>query len=171
MPEISRNHHPHPWRPVNSLKNARITLQIYCPDSGKRVNVPEKVPNVNDDLQLQGSFDDANVGTILCSTTLEGVIKHVKKDIPALYLWDEVGGAVLACGPNKFSQSEWESTMVWELIWEQKANSANGTIPIPHVTLNDGRDAIVITIGTPESVLKTKPTVVQRCLAKGDVYG
>lgn len=89
--------------------------------------------------------------------------------MPGLYLWDEVGGAVLACGPHEIYQSEWDTAMICELICEERAKTANGEIP--KVILADGREAVVVTIGTPETILKTKPTVVQRCLAKGDVYG
>mmetsp|Transcript_3628 Transcript_3628/g.6815 ORF Transcript_3628/g.6815 Transcript_3628/m.6815 type:complete len:174 (-) Transcript_3628:134-655(-) len=159
--------HDHRWKPVNSLKNSRITLQIHCPDSGKRLNVPEKA--ANSVVDLQSYFDEAPTDSILGSTTLAELIKKIKKDIPALYLWDEVGGALLACGPHQFFQSEWDTTMIWELICEERAKSANGVIP--HVKLDDGRDAIVVTIGTPDAVMKSQPTVVQRCLAKGDVYG
>ena len=59
--------------------------------------------------------------------------------------------------------------MVCELVCEERAKSAQSEIPM--VVLEDGREAFVVTIGTPESIMKTKPTVVQRCLAKGDVYG
>jgi hypothetical protein len=85
---------------------------------------------------------------------------------------------VLVCGPNHVFQNEWETTMICDLIRDTAAKkvagsrggAANDDI-IPRVVLEDGREAVVITIGTPESILETKPTVVQRCLAKGDVYG
>ena len=43
------------------------------------------------------------------------LIKRVKKDIPSLYLWDEVGGATLTCGPHTIHQSEWDTKMVCDL--------------------------------------------------------
>lgn len=156
------------WRPVNSLKNSRLTLQIHCPDSNKRINVPATAPGST--VDLQSYFDEAPIDTILGSTTLADLIKKVKKDIPALYLWDEVGGAVLACGPHQFPQDEWDSTMIWELVCEEEGASSKGAV-IPRVKLEDGREAIVVTVGTPEATLQTKPGVIQRCLAKGDAYG
>mmetsp|Transcript_4338 Transcript_4338/g.7730 ORF Transcript_4338/g.7730 Transcript_4338/m.7730 type:complete len:173 (-) Transcript_4338:160-678(-) len=159
--------HDHRWKPVNTLKNSRLTIQIHCPDSGKRINVPANPATST--VDLQSYFDEAPVDTILGSTTLQELIKRVKKDIPALYLWDEVGGAVLVCGPHQVFQGEWETTMIWELICEEKAKSANGTIPT--VMLDDGREAVVVTIGTPELIAQQKPSTVQRCLAKGNIYG
>lgn len=157
--------HDHRWRPLNLTKNSRLTIQIHVPDSDKRINVPEKGSDSN--IDLQSYFEEAPLDQILGSTTLSELIKKVKKDIPALYLWDEVGGACLACGPNHIFQSEWDTTMIWELISEPKENTG---VAIPHVKLDDGRDAIVVTIGTPEQVSQ-KASVVTRCLAKGDTYG
>lgn len=74
---------------------------------------------------------------------------------------------MLTCGPHEVFQSEWDTTMVCELVGEDKAKKAT----MPMVVLEDGREAYVVTIGTPESVKQAKPTVVTRCLAKGDVYG
>jgi len=159
--------HDHRWKPVNSLKNSRVTIQVHCSWSGKKFNVPE-VP-IQSSGNLQNYFDEAPTDHILGSTTLQELIKRVKKLIPGLYLWDEVGGAVLTCGPHEIFQSEWDTAMVCDLICEERAKTANGEIP--KVVLNDGREAVVVTIGTPESIQKMKPTVVQRCLAKGDVYG
>lgn len=157
--------HDHRWKPINTLKNSRLTIQIHVPDSNKRLNVPEKPRSSV--VDLQSYFDEAPVDSILGTTTLRELIKKVKKDIPSLYLWDEVGGAVLSCGPHQVHQNEWETTMLWELVCERK-DAKEATIP--HVTLDDGRDAIVVTIGQADTVLK-KPSTVQRCLAKGDVYG
>mmetsp|Transcript_34676 Transcript_34676/g.73882 ORF Transcript_34676/g.73882 Transcript_34676/m.73882 type:complete len:172 (+) Transcript_34676:218-733(+) len=164
--EESSWEHDHRWKPVNTLKNSRLTLQIHCPDSGKRLNVPAKAATST--VDLQSYFDEAPMDTILGSTSLQELIKKVKKDIPSLYLWDEVGGAVLSCGPHQFFQSEWESTMIWELICEEKAKTNNGTIPT--VQLDDGRVAVVVTIGTPDTIA-ARPSTVQRCLAKGNIYG
>jgi hypothetical protein len=79
------------------------------------------------------------------------------------------GGNVLACGPNQVHQNEWETTMICDLICEKMG--VNAADVIPRVVLEDGREAVVVTIGSPEAILKSRPTVVQRCLAKGDVYG
>ena len=87
----------------------------------------------------------------------------------ALYLWDEVGGATLTCGPNSAHQSDWDTTMVCELICEDKAAKNKGVIP--RVVLDDGRDATVVTVGTPAIQHKVRRSVVDRCLSKGDVYG
>ncbi len=159
--------HDHRWRPVNTLKNSRVTIQIFCSWSGKRFNVPEQPVQSTGDLQ--NYFDEAPADNLLGSTTCQELVKRVKSKMPGLYLWDEVGGAQLVCGPHIIYQSEWDTAMICELICEEKAKTANGEIP--RVMLDDGREAVVVTIGTPESIMKTKPTVVQRCLAKGDVYG
>mmetsp|Transcript_10424 Transcript_10424/g.15826 ORF Transcript_10424/g.15826 Transcript_10424/m.15826 type:complete len:171 (+) Transcript_10424:134-646(+) len=157
--------HEHRWKPVNTLKNSRLTLQIHCPDSGKRLNVPEKANNSL--VDLQSYFDEAPVDNILGSTTLHELIKKVKKDIPSLYLWDEVGGATLSCGPHTVHKSDWETTMIWELICD---DTKGKDAMIPHTTLEDGREAVVVTIGVADAMMK-RPSTVQRCLAKGDVYG
>jgi hypothetical protein len=191
--------HDRRWRPVNALKNSNVTIQIVCSWSGKRFNIPSgtkkfiATDNANNNSDDGITFDNehadsevsaAAMGTeseLLGSTTLLDLIKRVKKDIPGLYLWDEVGGGVLVCGPNHVFQNEWETTMICDLIRDTAAKkvaesrgggsgTANDDI-IPRVVLEDGREAVVITIGTPESILETKHAVVQRCLAKGDVYG
>jgi hypothetical protein len=59
--------------------------------------------------------------------------------------------------------------MICDLICEKMG--VNAADVIPRVVLEDGREAVVVTIGSPEAILKSRPTVVQRCLAKGDVYG
>ncbi|KAL7546019.1 hypothetical protein ACHAWF_009365 [Thalassiosira exigua] len=159
--ETSWEHHR--WKPVNSLKNSRLTIQIHCSWSGKRFNVPDKP--IQSAGNLLNYFDEAPVDHVLGSTTLQELVKRVKKKMPGMYLWDEVGGCLLACGPHEVYQNEWDTTMVCELVCEDRAKS------IPRVMLDDGREAVVVTIGTPDQILKTKPTVVQRCLAKGDVYG
>lgn len=156
------------WQPVNSLKNSRVTIQINCSWSGKKFNIPEKINQSTGDLQ--NYFDEAGGDdNLLGSTTLTDVVKRVKKNLPGLYLWDEVGGCVLVCGPHQIYQEEWDTAMLCELICEERAKTAKGEIP--KVVLADGREAVVVTIGTPETVLKTQPSVIQRCLAKGDTYG
>lgn len=42
---------------------------------------------------------------------------------------------------------------------------------MPIQRLDDGREAVVVTIGTENTVQQEKASVVTRCLAKGDVYG
>lgn len=159
--------HDHRWKPVNTLKNSRLTIQILCSWSGKRFNIPETP--IQSTGNLQNYFDEATEDHLLGSTTLQEMVKRVKKHMPGLYLWDEVGGAVLNCGPHHITQDVWDTTMVCELICEERAKSANGEIP--KVVLDDGREAVVVTVGTPDTILKTKPTVTHRCLSKGDVYG
>ena len=38
----SQELHDNRWRPVNSLKNSRMTIQIHCTDTDKRFNIPEQ---------------------------------------------------------------------------------------------------------------------------------
>lgn len=123
--------------------------------------------NGNDDANYwDGAPSKKEHGPILGSTTLHELIQRVKKNEPGLYLWDEIGGEVLTCGPHLVYQSEWESTMIWELISEESSGS------IPRVMLEDGREAIVVTIGAQDTTSAgAKATVVQRCLAKGETYG
>ncbi|KAL3760928.1 hypothetical protein ACHAWU_009607 [Discostella pseudostelligera] len=186
--------HDRRWRPVNALKNSSVTIQIVCSWSGKRFTVPSNTKQFiassnNDDNSITFDNDnhEADITTsaaseeLLGSTTLLDLIKRVKKNIPGMYLMDEVGGGVLVCGPNHVFQNEWDTTMICDLILDNsKTRASSSSIAsdengepkeIPRVVLEDGTEAVVITIGTPESVLQTKPTVVQRCLAKGDVYG
>mmetsp|Transcript_15959 Transcript_15959/g.38358 ORF Transcript_15959/g.38358 Transcript_15959/m.38358 type:complete len:173 (+) Transcript_15959:325-843(+) len=167
MPQESSWAHDHRWKPVNSLKNSRVCIQILCSWTGKRFNIPETP--IQSTGNLVNYFDEAPEDHVLGSTTLQELVKRVKKNIPGLYLWDEVGGAVLNCGPREVFQSEWDTTMVCDLICEERAKSANGDTP--RVVLKDGREAVVVTIGTAEHIMNKKPPVVQRCLAKGDVYG
>jgi len=160
--------HDHRWKPVNSLKNSRVCIQILCASSGKRFNIPE-IP-IQSTGNLQNYFDEAPEDHILGSTTLQELVKRVKKHLPGLYLWDQVGGVVLNCGPHEVYQSEWDTTMICQLIGEEKEKTPNGE-GIPRVVLEDGREAVVVTLGTHDEITQKKPTVVQRCLAKGDVYG
>ena len=160
--------HDQRWRPVNSLKNSRVTIQIHESSSGKRFNIPAAPIQSTGDLT--NYFDEAPDDKLLGSTTLQELVKRVKKDIPSLYLWDEVGGAMLTCGPHQVFQSEWDTTMICELICEERA-ARSGKGEIPRIMLDDGREAFVVTLGTPATQHNVKRSVVDRCLSKGDVYG
>lgn len=120
---------------------------------------------------LQNYFDEAapDDGHILGSTTLQELMNRVKKNIPSLYLMKQVGGASLTCGNHNVHQDEWDTTMVCELVCEDKQKTLKGTIP--RVKLDDGREAVVVTIGAPNPTLNVQRSVVDRCLSKGDVYG
>lgn len=161
------------WTPVNSLKNSSVTIVIHCSWSGQRYPVPAKAPS--EECEEANYFDESPAEDVLLgSTTLFDLIQKVKAKIPALYLWEEVGGQVLVCGNNQVFASEWETTMLCHLIRDVVVDptcvsGANGAVP--KVILEDGREAVVVTIGTPESVRNAKASVVTRCLAKGDVYG
>lgn len=150
------------WQPINSLKNSRLTIQIHCADSGKRINVPA-MP-IQSAGNLQNYFDEAPADHIIGSTTLQELIKRVKKDIPSLYLWDEVGGATLSCGPNTVHQGDWDTTMICELIWEDD-NQSSLKEKITRVKLDDGREAVVFTIGTPAVQHVVRRSVIDRCLS------
>ena len=91
----------------------------------------------------------------------------MKKNIPGLYLWDEEGGAVLACGSTKIFQEDWDTAMICDLISQGRTKGEE----VPRIMLEDGREAVVVTIGTQEKIRKTAPTLVQMCLAQGNVYG
>ncbi|KAL7537856.1 hypothetical protein ACHAWF_005922 [Thalassiosira exigua] len=160
--------HDHRWKPVNSLKNSNLTVQIYSPLSGKRFDIPEKPPSAVDD------DGDNEVEPLSGTATLRDLIRRVKKHMPGLYLWDQVGGATLSCGPRQVYQTEWDDTMLWELVREEAAGGEEENKgKVPRVVLEDGREAYLITIGEGGAGGggAEKPTVGHRCLAKGDVYG
>ena len=145
------------WKPVNPLKNSHAVVQIRC--SGSRYNVPttEEAAAANEEDYLLGS------------TTLQELVRRVERDMPALYLWDrEEGGQVggdmcLSCGPNQVCRSEWDKTMIWELICEKG----------PRVVLEDGREAVVFTItGRKENVVggdDLNVSTQRKYLAKGSM--
>ncbi|KAL3771476.1 hypothetical protein ACHAW5_006159 [Stephanodiscus triporus] len=85
-----------------------------------------------------------------------------------MYLCDEEGGNVLTCGPNQVHQNEWDAMMTCDLICEKMGAHA---VDIPRVVLEDGREVVFVTIGSPDVILKMRSTVFQICLAKEDVYG
>lgn len=137
------------WRCINSLKNDPLTIIINCSWDNKRFVIP--------------AASDHNDG-LHGYTTLYELIKKVKAQIPTLYMWEEVGGVALTCGANHIFSSEWEETMLCRLIH-------NTEVEMPTEVLEDGREAVVVTIGYADGVKKEKASVVTRCLAKGDVYG
>jgi hypothetical protein len=149
---------------VNRLKNSSLTIQIEVSVSGKTFIVPDIIKTSSDPSSQQLP--------LLGSTSLTELVQRVKKDNPALYLCDEAGSNVLVCGPNQIYQNDWSTKMICDLIHERKGLGGRAVgLAIPRIVLEDGREAVVVTIGTPEAVLNTRPSVIQRCLAKGDVYG
>ena len=92
-------------------------------------------------------------------------MKRLKERDSTLFLMDECGGIEMHCGQNTVSGSEWETTMLCRLVYDQPGDE------IPRVTLDDGRNAVVITLGTKGDPLNKKASVVTRCLSKGDIYG
>ena len=149
------------WTCINSIKNSPVTIALHCSWDDKRFVLPSQPPNENVSVNY---YDEQSDDVLLGSTTLYEVIKKVKAQIPALYMWEEVGGLVLTCGPNHIFASEWETTMLCRLI-----HASDGEIPVE--SLEDGREAIVVTIGAAQAVKSAKASVVTRCLAKGHVYG
>ena len=114
-------------------------------------------------------FDEPNGdddGILLGSATLKDATKRFKAREPTLFLMEECGGIEAHCGSNTVCGSQWDTTMLCHLVYDQPDDNK-----IPRVTLDDGRNAVVITLGTKGDPLNKKPTVVSRCLAKGDVYG
>jgi len=154
------------WAPVNRLKNSSLTIQIEVSVSGKTFIVPDIIKTSSSDPSSQQQLP------LLGSTSLTELVQRVKKYNPALYLCDEAGSNVLVCGQNQIYQNDWSTKMICDLIHERKGLGGRAVgVAIPRIVLEDGREAVVVTIGTPEAVLNTRPSVIQRCLAKGDVYG
>ncbi|KAL3789944.1 hypothetical protein ACHAW5_006562 [Stephanodiscus triporus] len=171
------------WTPVNSLKNSRLAIQIHCSVTGQVFNVPENKRPLTSADDLTTNYKDDGAAPppppgeedrhhhLLGSTSLHELIGRVRRNIPAMYMCDEEGGNVLVCGQNLVHQDEWKTTMICDLIRGKMALPHDAGNVIPRVALEDGREAVVVTIGSPDAFPKTRPTVVQRCLAKGDVYG
>lgn len=109
-------------------------------------------------------YDEPSDDGLYGFTTLYQLIKKVKAQIPTLYMWEETGGLALTCGANHIFASEWEDTLLCHLVH-------NTNVEVPTETLEDGREAVVVTIGYADEVKKEKASVITRCLAKGDVYG
>ena len=159
----------HPWTPINSLKNSPVTIVLHCPWSGNDYIIPAQPPYENEETNY---FDESNSNVLLGSTTLYELIKRVKSKIPALYLMEEHGGSVLTCGPNEVFAPEWETIMLCQLIGDKgRPKASSSPSAIPRVTLEDGREAVVVTIGTALSANVGRQSVVTRCLSKGNVYG
>ncbi|KAL9185724.1 hypothetical protein ACHAXT_003501 [Thalassiosira profunda] len=146
------------WHSVNTAKNAEVVVKIHDTMSGKSLVVPPAA-----DASTDNYFDESPADVIRGSTTLDDLIKRVKKDLPALYLADESGGALLTCGHQHIPKTEWDTTMLWELIDEEKAGT------VPRVKLDDGREAVIVTIGNEDAGrVKEKPSTIHRILMKGN---
>ena len=114
---------------------------------------------------LDNLIDEAPQDSLLGSATLHELIERSCKNISCLYLVNEVGGGVLMCGPHQVFQSEWKTTMICNLVCEKL-----GHVGIPRIILQDGREAVVVTIGTPEAI--PEPELRKHSSSfDGDVHG
>mmetsp|Transcript_21752 Transcript_21752/g.45700 ORF Transcript_21752/g.45700 Transcript_21752/m.45700 type:complete len:172 (+) Transcript_21752:152-667(+) len=157
----------HRWTPLNHHKNESITIVLECGWDGKRFTVPAQPPKSDDAVADYFNEPNGSDETVLLgSTTLYDVVKRVKSQIPTLYLMQEQGGAVLSCGSKEVHSGEWETTMLCQLIYDQEDDKA-----ISKLKLDDGRDAVLVYVGQKVDSKDQKSTVVQRCLAKGNLYG
>jgi hypothetical protein len=156
---------PMKWCCVNKHKNEPLTILFHCTWSGREFAVPAKAEHLNVENNYYDEPNGEDEGILLGSATLKDSMKRFKAREPALFLMEECGGIEMHCGNNTVCGSEWETTMLCHLVYDQPENL------IPRVTLDDGRNAVVITLGTKGDPLNKNPTVVTRCLAKGDVYG
>ena len=157
---------PRRWSCVNTHKNESLTILFRCTWSGKEFPVPaeaEKQIDAENNYYDEPNEEDEHI--LLGSATLKDSMKSLKAREPALFLMEEHGGIEMHCGQNTVCGSEWETTMLCTLLYDQP----EALIPI--VTLDDGRKAVVITMGTKGDPLNKKPTVVTMCLAEGDTYG
>mmetsp|Transcript_36972 Transcript_36972/g.66517 ORF Transcript_36972/g.66517 Transcript_36972/m.66517 type:complete len:150 (-) Transcript_36972:161-610(-) len=146
------------WNCVNTRKNSPITILFECGWSGECFPAPS-TPSSNDD-------GDSN-STLLGSATLKTAIAHVKPKIPALYLMDQNSAHTMTCGKNTVCGDEWETTMLCHFIYDD-----NGEEDVPVAVLDDGREAVVITLGDGSGIpSRGKASVVTRCLGKGGTYG
>lgn len=68
----------------------------------------------------------------------------------------------MTCGPNHIFACDWETTLLYKLIHSSD---------IPIEILEDGREAVVVTIGYANAVREQKASVVTRCMSKGHTYG
>ncbi len=154
---------PMKWRCVNERKNEPFVALFYCTWSGKEFAVPAKAEDVDADYYFV-EHNGVDEGILLGSSTLKDSVQRLKARDPTLLHMEESGGIEAHCGTNTVCSSEWETTMLCHIAYDQPEGM------IPRVTLDDGRNAVVITLGTKGDPLNKKPTVVTRCLAKGDVY-
>ena len=159
---------PRRWHCVNHHKNEELTILFYCTWSGKEFAVPPSAGGAKtyDESNYYDEPSQDDELRVLGSMTLKESMKRLKKQDPSLFLMEEHGGIEMHCGENTICGSEWETTMLCTLIYDQPAENK-----IPRVVLDDGREAVVITVGTKGNPMNKKPTVVTRCLAKGDTYG
>ena len=81
---------------------------------------------------------------------------------------EEHGAATMKCGSNEIDRSEWETTMLCNLVYDQDNESDK---EVEQVLLPDGRVAFVVHVGGEIKEHKEKPTIVTRCLKKHDTYG
>jgi hypothetical protein len=153
------------WSCVNKHKNEPLTILFHCTWSGKEFPVPTDAEHINMENNYYDEPNGDEESILLGSVTLKDSVKRLKAREPALFLMEECGGIEMHCGNNTVCGSEWETTMLCHLIYDQPENL------IPRVTLDDGRNAVVITVGAKGDPLNKKPTLVTRCLSKGDVYG
>mmetsp|Transcript_23624 Transcript_23624/g.33734 ORF Transcript_23624/g.33734 Transcript_23624/m.33734 type:complete len:175 (+) Transcript_23624:141-665(+) len=158
------------WTPVNSAKNESLTIIFQCGWSGERIAVPHKAPSNNDADDTANYFDEPNSDSsdLRGYTTLQDAVHAIKGKLPALYLMEEQGAASMTCGSNEICRTEWETTMLCHLIFDQDNKSDK---EVEQVILEDGRIAFVVNIGGEIKQHKEKPTIVTRCLKKHDTYG
>ena len=136
--------HSRRWSCVNHQKNEEFTLMLYCTWSGKSYLVPTPV-----------------VGSASLKKAMEGL----KKQDPSLYLMEEYGGVEMHCGENTVCISEWDETMLCTLVDQPDQKMT------PKVSLDNGREAVVITIGSKGDPLKKKATALTRRLSEDHTYG
>ena len=156
------------WTPVNSCKNQSLTVIFQCGWSGERLTVPAKAPSENDDTANYFDEPNSDESNIRGYTTLQDAVQGIKGKLPALYLMEEQGAASMSCGSNEVCRTEWDTTMLFHLIFDQDEKSDK---EVEQVLLEDGRLAFVINIGGEIKKHKDKPTIVTRCLKKHDTYG
>ena len=115
---------------------------------------------------LDNLIDEAPQDSLLEFASLHELIERSRKNISCLYLGNEVGGGVLMCRPHQVFQSEWKTTMICNLICEKL-----GHVGIPRIILQDGREAAVVTIGTPEAIPNVEPELRKHSSSfDGNVY-
>ena len=115
---------------------------------------------------LDNLIDEAPQDSLLEFASLHELIERSRKNISCLYLGNEVGGGVLMCGPHQVFQSEWKTTMICNLICEKL-----GHVGIPCIILQDGWEAVFVTIGMPEAIPNVEPELKKHSSSfDGNVY-